>query len=120
MLPLFLKKQALRLGQRDQEALSLSLHHSHSLSYVLFTLSQKLLAQAGLHPTITWQALEGDIDSLLSRSFGSPANLAIVREKFVRAADGVEEVGLPVWWQGTDLRYVQPMAILAATVPAAP
>ena len=79
-------------------------------------LAQDMFAGVGLTPAVAWHALEGELSSLLSRSFASPAALAAVRAVFERSAD-TGEMSLPVWRVGSELRYVQPMVILTATVP---
>ncbi len=76
---------------------------------------QDLFAAVNLTPTISWYALEGLLSALLSRSLAPPSSLDIVKAAFERSAE-TGEMGFHVWRMGDEIRYVQPMVILTATV----
>eukprot|EP00047_Mylnosiga_fluctuans_P011663 m.22347 g.22347 ORF g.22347 m.22347 type:complete len:276 (-) comp3739_c0_seq1:125-952(-) len=76
---------------------------------------ESIFHSLGLATTKSWHSLEGDLDSLIARSFTDADSIAYVRAEFERAAD-TGSLGLPVWRRGREVRYVQPMVLLTACV----
>jgi ubiquinone/menaquinone biosynthesis C-methylase UbiE len=75
-----------------------------------------LRAQGLSEPTVEYYRLEGDVESLLGRSFPNPGDDATIRRMFEDslADDGM---GMDARRVGDQIRYGYPSAILVATVP---
>jgi SAM-dependent methyltransferase len=78
-----------------------------------------LFLQAGLPaPRVSGYRLEGELESLLGRSFPLPGDGDKIREIF-GASFGDDRLGIPLARDGERLRYAYPVAILVADKPAA-
>jgi hypothetical protein len=75
-----------------------------------------LRAQGLSEPTVEHYRLEGDVESLLGRSFPNPGDDEIIRQMFEDALPD-DGMGMGVHRVGDLIRYGYPSAILVATVP---
>jgi SAM-dependent methyltransferase len=73
-----------------------------------------LFAAAALpEPEVSFYELADDVSNLLARSFPNPGDDAKIIKMFAASAED-DRLGIPVWREGDHLRYVYPVAILAA------
>ena len=78
-----------------------------------------LFAAAGLdEPEIAFYELRDTVKNLLARSFPNPGDDAKIVELF-RASAADNRLGIPVRLDGETIEYAYPVAIIAATKPAA-
>ena len=78
-----------------------------------------LFAAAGLGaPQVSFYELRDTVQNLLARSFPNPGDDARIVELF-RASAADDRLGVPVRLAGDQIEYAYPVAILAATRPAA-
>ena len=75
-----------------------------------------LFQQAGLPPRVTGYRLEGELESLLGRSFPLPGDADKIREIF-RSSLADDRLGIPMFQDGDSIRYAYPVAILVADKP---
>ena len=79
---------------------------------------KELFGQAGLPaPRVTSYRLEGELESLLGRSFPLPGDADKIREIF-GASLRDDRLGIPMSRDGARIRYAYPVAILVADRPA--
>ena len=75
-----------------------------------------LFRAAGLPAArVTPSRLEGEVESLLSRSFPLPGDADKIRALFAASAED-DRLGIPIAREGQQIRYAYPLAILVATV----
>jgi SAM-dependent methyltransferase len=78
-----------------------------------------LFAGAGLpEPRVTGYRLEGELESLLGRSFPLPGDADKIREIF-GASLADDRLGIPMSRDGDRIRYAYPVAVLVAARPGA-
>jgi SAM-dependent methyltransferase len=78
-----------------------------------------LFAPSGLPaPRVTSYRLEGELESLLGRSFPLPGDADKIRGIFA-ASLGDDRLGIPMSRDGDRIRYAYPVAVLVAGKPAA-
>ncbi len=78
-----------------------------------------LFAPSGLPaPRVTSYKLEGELESLLGRSFPLPGDADKIRGIFA-ASLGDDRLGIPMSRDGDRIRYAYPVAVLVAGKPAA-
>jgi len=77
----------------------------------------ELFAQVGLPaPRTTGYRLEGELESLLGRSFPLPSDADRIRQLFAASVED-DRLGIPIRREGDEIRYAYPVAILVSTVP---
>ena len=69
-------------------------------------------------PRVTSYRLEGELESLLGRSFPLPGDADKIRGIFA-ASLGDDRLGIPMFRDGERIRYAYPVAVLVADKPAA-
>src|SRR6267143_3198605 len=69
-------------------------------------------------PRVTSYRLEGELESLLGRSFPLPGDADKIRGIFA-ASLGDDRLGIPMFRDGERIRYAYPVAVLVASKPAA-
>jgi len=80
---------------------------------------ESFFAGVGLHsPRVTGYRLEGELESLLGRSFPLPGDADKIREIF-RASLADDRLGIPMSREGETIRYAYPVAVLVADKHAA-
>ena len=78
-----------------------------------------LFARVGLPaPRHTAYRLEGEVESLLGRSFPLPGDADKIRQLFTASLED-DRLGIPVRRVGSEIRYAYPVAVLVAQTPAA-
>jgi ubiquinone/menaquinone biosynthesis C-methylase UbiE len=77
----------------------------------------ELFSRAGLPtPRVTGYRLEGELESLLGRSFPLPGDADKIRQCFAASLED-DRLGIPVRREGDEIRYAYPVAILVADKP---
>ncbi len=77
-----------------------------------------LFSQVGLPaPRIVSYRLEGELESLLDRSFPLPGDADKIRHLFASSLED-DRLGIPIRREGDEVRYAYPIAILVSTVPS--
>jgi SAM-dependent methyltransferase len=77
-----------------------------------------LFARAGLPaPRSTAYRLEGELESLLGRSFPLPGDADKIRHLFAASLED-DRLGIPVRREGTEILYAYPVAVLVSQTPA--
>jgi SAM-dependent methyltransferase len=79
----------------------------------------ELFRRVGLPaPRTTGYRLEGELESLLGRSFPLPGDADKIRRIFAASLDD-DRLGIPMQHEGQEIRYAYPVAVLVSTKPAA-
>ena len=68
-------------------------------------------------PRWTPYRLEGELESLLSRSFPLPGDADKIRALFSGSLED-DRLGIPIHREGTEIRYAYPVAVLVSETPA--
>jgi SAM-dependent methyltransferase len=80
---------------------------------------EALFRAAGLGvPRVTADRLEGEVESLLGRSFPKPGDADRIRALFAEAV-AADTMGIEAWRDGAAIRYAYPVGILVADRPRA-
>jgi hypothetical protein len=75
---------------------------------------KRLYARAGLpEPRLSWYRLEGELESLIARSFPNPGDADTIRALF-RASLADDALGIQTRLQDGKIHYGYPVAILVA------
>jgi SAM-dependent methyltransferase len=77
----------------------------------------ELFAGLGLTPRLTAYRLEGELESLLGRSFPLPGDADRIREIFA-ASLADDRLGIPISREGAEIRYAYPVAVLVSATPS--